>query len=155
MIINKPGISKGGQIVLLCDQYGICLHAYAHHHKLWDWPTDFTEGTNEERIVIIKLDDMIIAEGDKQVKKIFMNRPTIKWDKYLSQNTIFDYAGGNGFGLLVTVRQDMLPKGVLPQYLCKKPTDPGNLSAKCACYNKQIVMVMNKEDPVTYKKHQK
>eukprot|EP00957_Ditylum_brightwellii_P050663 3841427-Ditylum_brightwellii.AAC.1 len=55
----------------------------------------------------------------------------------------------------MTVRQGRLPKGILPQYLHKKPADPCNSAAKCACYTGSIVMAINKEDPEINKKYQK
>eukprot|EP00957_Ditylum_brightwellii_P170011 12940326-Ditylum_brightwellii.AAC.1 len=143
-ILNKPGVSKEGQIVLICDQDWIHPHAYVYSHKIWDRPTGFAEGINEVRMVIGKLDDMIIGEGDKQVKKIFTKRPAITWDDYFSGHTIF-----------MTVRWDRLPKGVSAQYFHKKPNDPDNSEVKCAHYNEPIVMVTNKEDPETQKKCQK
>eukprot|EP00957_Ditylum_brightwellii_P077938 5923488-Ditylum_brightwellii.AAC.1 len=120
-----------------------------------DWPTGFTEGTNEVRMLIDKLDNMSIGEGDKKDKKIFTKRHAITWDNYFSGNTIFDYAGIKSLGLFMTVRWDRLPKGVPLQYFHKKLTDPGNMAAKHAHYNDPIVMAMNKEDPVTHKKYQK
>eukprot|EP00957_Ditylum_brightwellii_P166559 12678488-Ditylum_brightwellii.AAC.1 len=128
--MNKPGVSKGGQMILVCDQDWFHPHAYVHHHKMWDKPTGFTEGINEVRTIIGKLNDMIIGDGDKNVYKIFTKQPVITWDNYFSGNTIFDYARIKGFGLLMTMRRDMLLKGVPPQYLHKKLTDPGNSAAK-------------------------
>ena len=34
LIDNKPGITKGGQIVLVSDVRSIRMHAYRHRHKL-------------------------------------------------------------------------------------------------------------------------
>eukprot|EP00957_Ditylum_brightwellii_P125388 9556787-Ditylum_brightwellii.AAC.1 len=65
--MNKPGVSKGGQIVLVCDQEQICPCAYVHCHKMWDTPTGFTEGTNDKRMIVDKLKGMIIGDGDKNI----------------------------------------------------------------------------------------
>eukprot|EP00957_Ditylum_brightwellii_P186632 14209646-Ditylum_brightwellii.AAC.1 len=154
-ILKNPGVSKRGQIILICHQDQICPCTYVHHHKLWDRPTGFTEGKHGVRMTIDKLDGMIIGEGDEQLKKIFTKRPVITWDNYFSGNTIFGYAKGNGFGLLTTLRWERLPKGVPLQCFHNKPTDTGNSAANCACYNESIVMGMNKEDPETLKTYQK
>jgi len=115
-ILNKPGVCKGGQIVLLCDQDRIQPCEYVHQHKLWDKPAGFTaEGPNEARMLIDKIDDMIIGESmeeNKHTKKIVTTRPGVTFDNYFSGNNIFDYARQKGFGLCTTVWHNRLPKGL-------------------------------------------
>ena len=41
-ITGKPGITKGGQIVILSDVGSVRPHAYMHHHKLHEKPTGWT-----------------------------------------------------------------------------------------------------------------
>eukprot|EP00957_Ditylum_brightwellii_P100452 7656978-Ditylum_brightwellii.AAC.1 len=46
-ILNKSGICKRRQIVMLSDLDCIRPHAYVHRHKLYPKPADYTKGTNE------------------------------------------------------------------------------------------------------------
>ena len=41
-IMNKPGISKGGQVVIISDANRIRPRAYMHRHKLHVMPDDWT-----------------------------------------------------------------------------------------------------------------
>jgi hypothetical protein len=79
-ILNKPGVCKGGQIVLLYDQDCIQLRAYVHRHKLWGKPAGFTaEGPNEARMLIDKIDDMIIGESMEENKHTKKNSHNKTW----------------------------------------------------------------------------
>jgi len=60
-----------------------------------------------------------------------------------------------GFGLLMTLRHDKLPKEIPAHYLHKNPTDHGNSAVKCSHYNKPIVTVKNIEDPETHIKYKR
>eukprot|EP00957_Ditylum_brightwellii_P095875 7305032-Ditylum_brightwellii.AAC.1 len=90
-------------------------------HKLWVIPAGFTEGTNKVRMIFDKLDVMIVGKNreNKKVKKIFTKRAVIVWDHYFSVDAIFYHTRKRGFGLLITAKCDMLPKGVPAQFLHK------------------------------------
>eukprot|EP00957_Ditylum_brightwellii_P203986 15337084-Ditylum_brightwellii.AAC.1 len=105
-------------------------------------------------MIIGKLKGMIIGDGDENIF-FFTKQPLITCDNYFSGDTIFDCARSKGFELLMTVRWYRLPRGVPPQYFHKKPTDPDNSTANCACYTKPTVVATNKEDKETKKKYQK
>jgi len=85
--------SKGGKL-FLCVIKIVFTHTYVHRPKLWDRPVDFTEGTNKVKMILDRLDAIIIGENreNKKVKKIFTKRPAIKWDNYFSRDAILDYA---------------------------------------------------------------
>ena len=39
-IMNKPGISKGGQVIIISDANRIRTRSYMHRHKLHEMPDD-------------------------------------------------------------------------------------------------------------------
>eukprot|EP00957_Ditylum_brightwellii_P027672 2091727-Ditylum_brightwellii.AAC.1 len=70
-----------------------------------------------------KLEDMIIGESkNKNVKRIFKEKPVMCFDNYFSHDNTSDLAGKKGYSLLYTISHDCLPKGVPAQYMCKKRT---------------------------------
>ena len=70
-IMNKRGVYKGGQVILVYDIDRFWPRAYVHHHKLWERPEVFTlEGPNEVRIIMENLGKMIIGEGHMLTGKI-------------------------------------------------------------------------------------
>ena len=71
-IMNKPGVSKGGQIVLVTDVDRIRPRAYLHRHNLHPMGNGFTaKGPNEVRMIVNKLEPMVrgkdVADGVKQI----------------------------------------------------------------------------------------
>ena len=58
-----------------------------------------------------------VGDGDRVYnydgcKKLYVNKPEICCDNYLSHDVILDYAGKKGFVLIFTVQCNRLPKGV-------------------------------------------
>ena len=102
------------------------------------------EVPNEVRIIMEKLDKMIISWGSVEIfktGKIFKEKSGLCWYNYFSGENIFDHAGKKGYCMFSTVRFDRLPKLVPEQYMHKKGTEPRNLVAKCSRFNDPIVMV--------------
>eukprot|EP00957_Ditylum_brightwellii_P085550 6507477-Ditylum_brightwellii.AAC.1 len=98
---------------MLTDIDHIHPPAYVHWHKCWVWPTGFTEGPNEVRMLMGKLDGIIIGEStNKKVKSIFKEKPSMSFDNCFSHENISDLAGKKGYVLIYTVSHDCLPKGV-------------------------------------------
>ena len=110
----KTGVCKGGKVVLVSDVDRICPCTYVHKKKLWDLPAGFKmEVPNEVRIIMEKLDKMIIDEGSVEIgktRKIFKNKSSLCWYNYFSGDNMFDHAGKKGYFMLSTVRCDRLPK---------------------------------------------
>ena len=85
-------------------------------------------------MILEKFDKMIICEFHMvtgNTRNIFKKKPCLCWENYLSGDKIFDRTGKKGFGMLLKLRCDILPKIVPAQYIHKKGTYPRNLSAKC------------------------
>ena len=121
-IQNKPGITKGGQIVLVSDVHRIRPRAYLHRHKLHK-DDDFTKmGQIEVRKIADKLNKMVVgAKGHEP--KLFKSKPHTTWDNYFSGDAIFDYVGKLGMGMMMTCRRDRLPSDIEGKFLHKKKTD--------------------------------
>ena len=104
------------------------------------------EGHNEVRIIIQKLEHMIIGESHMvtgKTRKIFNKKPGLCWDKYFSGDNFFDHIGKNGYGMLSTAIRDCIPK--LVQEKAQNGTEPWNVVAKCSTFNETIVMVQKKK----------
>jgi hypothetical protein len=62
-IINKPGVTKGGQIVMISDVHCIRPCAYMHHHKLHIKPPGWTQqGPFKVKSVFDKLNGLVEGE---------------------------------------------------------------------------------------------
>ena len=61
-VVGKPGVSKGGQTVIVSDVNRCRPRAYMHRHKLHNRAAGFVEGPNEVRCMIEKLRAMIVGE---------------------------------------------------------------------------------------------
>ena len=123
-IINKPGVCKGGQVVLVYDVDRIRPHSNVHQPKLWERTALFTmKGPNEVRMILEKLYNIIIGGGSMEIDKtrnIFKKKTGLCWDKYLSGDNISDHAKKKLYGMLSTVSLDFIPKVVPSQYMHKK-----------------------------------
>eukprot|EP00957_Ditylum_brightwellii_P197862 15072857-Ditylum_brightwellii.AAC.1 len=141
---------------MLTDVDHICPHAYVYWRKCWVQPTGFNEVPNEVRMLMEKLDNIIIGEStNKNVKRIFKEEPALCFDNYFSHDNTSDLAGKKGFAPLYTVSHDCLPNSVPAQYIYKKRTENHSQSARCAQFNHPIVMVKkmtNEEVGNTYQK---
>ena len=69
-IIGKPGISKGGQIVITCDVSRILPQVYGHRHKIHKRPPGFgKERPNDARMLWEKIAPLIVGEYHQPVVK--------------------------------------------------------------------------------------
>ena len=140
-VVGKPGITKGGQIVLVSSSTRVRPYWYQHRHKHTKrYGTGFkAEGQSEVRSCIDYLEGMVQG-SEGTLKKIFKEGPHLTFDNYFSGEEVCNYAGKKGFGLLVTTRRDRLPKQVKSHYLHKKKTD-SSLRTKIARYLQPVVAV--------------
>jgi len=114
-IVGKPGVSRGGQFVLVSDAYSFRPRVIIHRHKLHHRPPGFTmEGPNEVRMVADILEGMVQkVPGDGG---IFRTYPHMTWDNYFSGDSIMDYLGKKGFGATMTCRRDRFPEKIPKKY---------------------------------------
>jgi hypothetical protein len=128
-IIGKPGVSKGGQTVLVSDTDRIRIRAYIHRHKLHHQHYSIA-GQNEVYLIWQKLKVLVNNEDNIENvhpsrRGIFSEKPHITWDNFFSGQKIMEYAASEGFGLTMTCRRDRLPVGIEKQYLHVDPTGTG------------------------------
>ena len=76
-ILNRPGVRKGGHIVMVTDVYHVLPRAYMHRDKVQNHPDNFnSQGHDEVCIIIGKLEDMIVGYPTMVgVNKIYDNKP--------------------------------------------------------------------------------
>jgi hypothetical protein len=143
-IMGKPGISKGGQIVMISDVNRIRPRAYVHRHKLHTKaPGWTTQGPFEVRMIMEMITPMI--EGQEPLlgqRQIYREKPHSTWDNYFSGDKIFSWLGENGFGSTMTCRRDRLPKEIPAENLHKKKTS-SDARPKAARFHQPIVAVQN------------
>ena len=74
-IMRNPGVSKGGQIVMVSDVNRMRPRAYLHQHKLHEKPTGWTaSGPLEVRRIMEKVSGMVMYGEDTEdgsTKKVF------------------------------------------------------------------------------------
>ena len=133
--MRKPGITKGGQMVIISDVNRIRPRAYMHRHKLHDKPTGWSAmGPLEARRMMEYINPLVIGEPTDGRRQIFREKPHSTWDNYFSGDQILTWLGENGFGATMTCRRDRLPAGILSDYLHKKKTDSNaRPNALCHC----------------------
>ena len=114
-IAGKPGVTKGGQIVLSSDVSRNRVRAYVHRHNFHPRPDGFTvQGNNEVRMIAEMLREKLCKEeGDGG---LFSELPHFTFDNYFSGDVIIQWLGENGFGGLFTCRRDRLPRGVPKEF---------------------------------------
>ena len=74
-IMGKPGVSKGGQTVLVSDVHRIRPRAYLHRHKLHEKPPGWTRmGQVEARLILEKIVPMVRSSHEiTGIKQIFQS----------------------------------------------------------------------------------
>ena len=139
-VVGKPGISKGGQTVLVSATNRIRPYWYQHRHKLnpkFDGMNQ--KGPCEVRSCIDALSRWVEGTPGNE-EKIFREPPHITWDNFFSGENICKYAGEKGFGMTCTTRRDRLPRGIKGENLHKKKTD-SSLRTKISRYVDPVVAV--------------
>jgi hypothetical protein len=146
-IMGKPGVTKGGQIVVISDVHRMRPRAYIHRHKLHTKPTGWTaSGPLEVKMMMEKILPMVQGEDNPdKLKQIFRVRPHTTWDNYFSGCKILDWLGERGFGATMTCRRDRLPSAVPSHYLHKKKTGTDKRS-KAARFHEPVVLAKQVEE---------
>ena len=141
-VMGKPGVTKGGQIVLLADAYRNRPRAYLHRHKCHQPIEGFTrQGPLEVRMIMEDL-KWLVKDGESDGRRqIFMEKPHSTWDNFFSGDDINNWIGLNGFGTTMTCRRDRLPKGLPNYFFHKISTAPGDKKARVARFNNPITVV--------------
>ena len=148
-ILNKPGVTRGGQIVIVCDVDRIRPRAYLHRHKCH--VKDFKyQGPNEVKHLLDRLDPLIIDMDNLNPpgRGIFRSKPHITFDNFFSGEDIATYVANKGYGMTTTLRRDRIPKGLPSSCLHVKKTAPHDKRAKVAKFLQPIVAVKKVSDDI-------
>jgi len=97
-IHEKPGVTKGGQTVVLSDISRCRPHAYLHRHKLHTHYTGFVEGPNEVQMIMEQIKPLVKGETGDGRRQIYDSFPHSTWDNYFSGDPIMNWIGEEGFG---------------------------------------------------------
>jgi len=138
-IMGKPGVTRGGQIVLVSDIDWIRPRAYLHRHKCHDneWSL---QGPSEVKHILDQLDNHIVNEVNSAMgTAIFAQKPHITWDNFFSGEAIAEYAAANGYGMTTTLRCDRFPKGIPKKHFHFAKTLPGASRPRAAKFLTPIV----------------
>lgn len=144
-LIGKK-VPKGGQTVVISDSRRFRPRAYMHRHKLHKKPEGNTKmGTVELHYVATKLLKMVITDEPGQVgtKKIFKKKPCITADNYFIDDTVLNWAGKKGLGIIGTNARNVLPKVINGEYLQVGKTKGGDPYSKVARFTNPIIAVKN------------
>jgi hypothetical protein len=90
-IMGKPGITQGGQIVVISDVSHCQPRAYVHRHKLHEWPRGFVEGPNEVWMIVEQILPLVEGQLPDSRHQIWRIMPHMTWDNYFSGCIIFKY----------------------------------------------------------------
>ena len=84
--MNKPGCSRGSQVVIYIDSDRIRSWAFLHQHKMHPNPNSFVASQNKIRLLSEKL-DVLVAENK------FYEQPYLTVDNYFSGDKILNFLG--------------------------------------------------------------
>ena len=145
--LRNKKVSKGGQTVIVSDARKYFRpRAYQHRHKLHKMPTTVNltrQGSREFHDIASMILKMVIQDpSPPDVKQIFRAKPCFTVDNYFIDDTILNWIGMNGLSAIGTNARNVLPKDILPEYLCTNKTPSSNVT-KVARFTNPIVAVKN------------
>jgi hypothetical protein len=103
-IMGKPGITQGGQIVVISNVSRCRPRVYLHQHKLHECgPRGFVEGPNEVSMIVKHILPLIEGQvADSTRLQIWNAMPHMTWDNNFPGCTVFKFLGELGFGATMT-----------------------------------------------------
>ena len=116
---NKPGVTKGGQTVLLSDVNSTTPCEYMHRHKMHRNPPCWTVMGNFE-VKNLMEDLNPIIKREVRYRKIFKEHPHYTFNNYFSGVKIIDWLGREVFCVTFTFIRGRLPPDISAQHLHKK-----------------------------------
>ena len=76
-------------------------------------------------------------------RKLFHEKPTTTVIKYFVTDTVLDWAGNSGFGIIGTNAKNRLPKNIKPFYLHKEKMNEITKHTKAEGFFEPIIAVKN------------
>jgi hypothetical protein len=144
-ILGKPGISKGGQTVILSDVDRLRPRAYVHRHKCHNYAFN-QKGPSEVKIIYEQL-KLLMKPVETDVvgwrhPTILHQKPHMTWDNFFSGNDILEHAALAEFGLTMTCRRDRLPDSkIIPGKYWHKEKTTSTARPKAARYEQPIFVI--------------
>jgi hypothetical protein len=136
LVLNKPGVTKGAQLVITTDVGRLRPRAFVHRHNKHEKLCK-QQGPNEIRLLHREL-KRLMAGGDAKVLFQLPNKLFLTADNFFSGEESTTYVATEGFGCCFTNRRDRLPKDIPEQYLQKGKTD-SNQRPRAARFMNPIV----------------
>jgi hypothetical protein len=119
LIIGKPGVTCGGQIVVVNDVGRIRPRAYSHRHKCY--PEESSgQGPNKVKRIVTKLSKEVRMEDNGDTQGLFRQLPHITWDNFFSGEEVVAWCADQVFGMMSTLRRDCFPKEVPKEFFTEK-----------------------------------
>jgi hypothetical protein len=140
LIMGKPGVTCGGQIVVVNDVGRIYPRAYIHCHKCYPKET-VGQGPNEVKRIVTKLSKEVRTADNSVPQGLFRELPHIAWDNFFSGKEVAIWCANQGFGMTTTLRRDRFPKEVPKEFFHGKKTTPKDQRAKVAKFLPPIVAI--------------
>ena len=134
-IAGKPGLTSGGQGVILVDRDRVRARAFYPRHKLQPKRDGVgAQGPNEVLGMLAKVRPMIIGGNQVTGVRQILTRPpfTCRGNHFPGDDLYTHEDVGDTFPIMGTVRRDRLPREVASRYMHKLKTQPGNKIAKAA-----------------------
>lgn len=141
-IFNKPGITKGGQTVMLLDAYRCRPYWYVHRHKCHNsFGKEWTKSGQSEVRMIMEGIAPFVNGSNSGCRTIWSSKPHTTWDNHFSGDLIMEWLGNEGYATTMTCRRDRLPDKVPIEYFHHHKTTPGDKIAKYARFQNPITAV--------------
>ena len=94
------------------------IRAYMHRHNLYNHKKNGWLAASPEKIYILQCDFIeIVRVSMSSKRKVFYETPTTTVEKYFVVDSIIDWYGNEGLGIIGTNVSNRLPKDIEPFYL--------------------------------------
>ena len=139
---GKPGVTKGGQVVMVYDVNRKYPLAHFHRHSLQPRPSPFTQqGPSEVYGLFNKLNPLVLGneqDDDDKRRQIFSQPPHLVADNHFSGDAVMEFLGRNGWAATITCRRDRLIKEIDKKYFNHEKKNVDKRS-KVARYENPII----------------
>jgi hypothetical protein len=106
LIMGKPGVTRGGQIVIVNDVGRIRPRAYTHRHRCHKGKSG-VGGPDKVKSLVTKLSKELWTVVNPQ--GILREKWHITWDNFFSGVNVAIWCADQGFGMTLTLRHDCFP----------------------------------------------
>ena len=123
-VSGKPGVTKGGQNVVLLDSHRRYIHAWIPRNSLNPRPSPFNqEGPAELKLLVDIIDPLVTGRqqpAEDKRRKLWSVPPHITFDNHFFGCHVMHYIGVRGYKATCTCRRDRFPSAVPKWYFHHK-----------------------------------